>query len=96
MVLRTRGASLNGKIIPAGFLKFGLALARGVPPAGAAAAIGQVVEGVETSARVMRLARRFRVEIPICEQVRAVVTGASSPVEAVETLLARDAAGPER
>jgi len=95
MVLRTRGASLNGKIIPAGFLKFGLALARGVPPAGAAA-IGQVVEGVETSARVMRLVRRFRVEIPICEQVRAVVTGASSPVEAVETLLARDAAGPER
>ncbi len=76
--------------------KFGLALARGAPPAEAAAAVGQVVEGVETSARVMGLARRFGVEMPICAQVRAVVTGASSPVEAVEALLARDVAGPER
>jgi len=76
--------------------KFGLALARGAPPGEAAAAVGQVVEGVETSARVMRLARRFGVEMPICEQVRAVVTGASSPAGAVQTLLARDAAGPER
>jgi len=76
--------------------RFGLALARGVPPAEAVAAVGQVVEGVETSARVLGLARRFRVEMPICEQVRAVVTGASSAGEAVEALLARDAAGPER
>ena len=76
--------------------RFGLALARGAPPAEAAAEIGQVVEGVETSARVMGLARRFGVEMPICEQVRAVVTGAASALEAVEALLARDAAGPER
>ena len=76
--------------------RFGLALARGVPPAEAVAAVGQVVEGVETSARVLGLARRFGVEMPICEQVRAVVTGASSAGEAVEALLARDAAGPER
>lgn len=76
--------------------RFGLALARGVPPDEATVAVGQVVEGVETSARVMGLARRHRVEMPICEQVRAVVTGASSAVDAVEALLARDAAGPER
>ena len=76
--------------------RFGLALARGVPPAEAVAAVGQVVEGVETSARVLGLARRFGVEMPICEQVRAVVTGASSAGEAVEALLARDATGPER
>ena len=76
--------------------RFGLALARGVPPAEAVAAVGQVVEGVETSARVLGLARRLGVEMPICEQVRAVVTGASSAGEAVEALLARDAAGPER
>ncbi|MDE0457701.1 MAG: NAD(P)-dependent glycerol-3-phosphate dehydrogenase [Chromatiales bacterium] len=76
--------------------RFGLALARGAAPDEAAAAVGQVVEGVETSARVMGLARRFGVEMPICEQVRAVVTGASSAVDAVEALLARDAAGPER
>ena len=76
--------------------RFGLALAGGAAPDEAAAAVGQVVEGVETSARVMGLARRFGVEMPICEQVRAVVTGASSAVDAVEALLARDAAGPER
>ena len=76
--------------------RFGLALARGAAPDEAAAAVGQVVEGVETSARVMGLARRFGVEMPICEQVRAVVTGASGAVDAVEALLARDAAGPER
>ena len=76
--------------------RFGLALARGASPAESAAGIGQVVEGVETSARVMALAGRFGVEMPICEQVRAVVTGASSAVDAVEALLARDAAGPER
>ena len=75
--------------------RFGLAHARGLPPDAAAASIGQVVEGVETSAHVMRLARRFGVEMPICEQVRAVVTGASSASEAVEALLAREAARPE-
>ena len=76
--------------------RFGLALAQGVAPAEAVAAVGQVVEGVETSARVLDLARRFGVEMPICEQVRAVVAGASSPGDAVEALLARDAARPER
>ncbi len=76
--------------------RFGLALARGVPPDDAAAALGQVVEGVETSAQVMELARRFGVEMPICSQIRAVVTGASSAGEAVEALLARDAARPGR
>ena len=76
--------------------RFGLALARGVSPAEAAAAVGQVVEGVETSSRVLSLARRFGIEMPICEQVRAVVTGTCSAGEAVEKLLARDAARPER
>ena len=39
--------------------RFGLTLAQGMPPAEAIAAVGQVVEGVETSARVLGLARRF-------------------------------------
>ena len=76
--------------------RFGLALARGASPAEAAAGIGQVVEGIETSAQVMSLARRYGVEMPICEQVRAVVTGVRSAGEAVEALLARDAARAER
>ena len=75
--------------------RFGLALARGAPPSDAVAAVGQVVEGIETSAQVMALSRRLGVEMPICEQVRAVVTGASSAGDAVQALLAREAAGPE-
>ena len=76
--------------------RLGLALARGVPARDAAASLGQVVEGIATSAQVLALAQRFGVEMPICEQVRAVVTGASSAAEAVEALLVRTAAGPER
>jgi len=76
--------------------RFGLALARGLPPAKAVAAVGQVVEGIETSAQVLALSRRYGIEMPICEQVRAVVTGASSADDAVQALLARDAARPER
>ena len=76
--------------------RFGLALARGVPLEEAAAALGQVVEGVQTSTQVMGLARCFGVEMPICEQVRAVVTGASGAGDAVEALLSRDGARPER
>ena len=76
--------------------RLGLALATGVSARDAAASLGQVVEGITTSAQVMSLAQRFGVEMPICEQVRAVVTGASSAGEAVESLLARAAAGPER
>ena len=75
--------------------RLGLALARGATVRDAAASFGQVVEGIETSAQVMSLAQRFGVEMPICEQVRAVVTGVSTAGEAVQTLLARAAAGPE-
>ena len=60
------------------------------------AVVGQVVEGIETSAQVLALSRRYGIEMPICEQVRAVVTGASSAGDAVQALLARDAARPER
>ena len=75
--------------------RFGLALAKGVPPAEAAAAVGQVVEGIETSAQVMALSRRYGIEMPICEQVHAVVIGVSSADGAVQALLARDAVHPE-
>ena len=76
--------------------RFGLALARGATPDEAAAGVGQVVEGVEASAHATGLARRLGVEMPICEQVRAVVTGASSAADAVEALLAREVARAER
>ena len=76
--------------------RFGIALAGGASPEEAAAALGQVVEGVRTSEQVMGLARRLDIEMPICEQIRAVVTGAVSPDAAVEALLARIGTRPER
>jgi len=74
--------------------RMGLALARGLSVADGERAIGQVVEGVSTTAEVARVARARGVEMPICEQVNRVLQGDASPREAVRSLLAR-AAGPE-
>lgn len=70
--------------------RFGLALGRGQPAAAACSAIGQVVEGIATTAAVLALARRHGVELPITEQVDHVLRGLCTPRQAVEALLARD------
>ncbi len=70
--------------------RFGLAIGRGQPEAEACAAIGQVVEGIVTTREIMRLARRYRVEMPITEQVDQVLDQGRDPRQAVEALLARD------
>jgi glycerol-3-phosphate dehydrogenase (NAD(P)+) len=70
--------------------RFGLAIGRGEPAGAAFAAIGQVVEGAATAREAMHLARRFRVEIPITEQVDLVLHHGQNPRRAVEILLARD------
>lgn len=69
--------------------RFGLALARGLDAEAAARAIGQVVEGVGTTHEVKRLAARLGVEMPITEQVHAVLFEGRSPEAAVRALLAR-------
>lgn len=69
--------------------RFGLALGRGQPRDEAIRAIGQVVEGVRTAAEVHALAQQQGVEMPICEQVYAVVSKGVSPREALEQLMAR-------
>ena len=48
-----------------------------------------VAEGVKTSHLVMNLARRFHVDLPICESIHAVVEGRSSPLEAYRGLVKR-------
>jgi glycerol-3-phosphate dehydrogenase (NAD(P)+) len=70
--------------------RFGLAIGRGRSPAQACGMIGQVVEGADTTREVMRLARRYGVEMPITEQVDRVLHGGQEPRRAVEALLARD------
>lgn len=69
--------------------RFGLALAGGQSVDAAAAGIGQVVEGVSACDAVLRLGARHQVELPICQQVQRVLTGAASPLDAVRALLAR-------
>ena len=51
--------------------------------------IGQVVEGVTAVKEVIRMARKYGVEMPICEQVEQVVSHGQSPAKAVEVLLNR-------
>ena len=74
--------------------RFGLALAQGSKTAVLAGehrgADGQVIEGIAASFLTSRLARDLGVEMPICEQVRAVVAGEIEPLDAVQALLARD------
>jgi glycerol-3-phosphate dehydrogenase (NAD(P)+) len=70
--------------------RFGLAVGQGMKPAEAEAQIGQVVEGVHTVREVMRLARKWKVDMPISEQVESVVFGDRDPRSAVTALLSRE------
>lgn len=69
----------------------GLAIGRGQSLNQSLDALGQVAEGVGAAAAIMRLARDLRVEMPIVEQVHAVLYEQRAPAEAVQTLLRRGA-----
>ena len=69
--------------------RFGLALAAGDRPDEARERVGGVVEGATAAPVVFALAEQFGIEMPITEQVAAVVRGDTAPAEAVEVLLAR-------
>ena len=64
--------------------QYGLALGRGEAGVGAV-----TVEGASAAERVLGLARENRIEMPISEQVAAVVAGRTAPTEAVDALMAR-------
>lgn len=70
--------------------RMGLALARGLDIARARAEIGQEVEGVATAREVRLMARRYRVEMPITEQVHQVLFEGLDPRSAVQNLLSRE------
>jgi glycerol-3-phosphate dehydrogenase (NAD(P)+) len=67
-----------------------VALGRGVPLADAVAAIGQVVESVQTVDTVMQLAREHGVELPISALVQRVLHEELTPAEGMRELLARE------
>ena len=70
--------------------RLGLALGRGQTIAEAVAAIGQVVESVQTADEVMRLAERHGIELPIADLVRRVLHEEITPREGLQRLLSRE------
>jgi glycerol-3-phosphate dehydrogenase (NAD(P)+) len=69
--------------------RLGLALGRGRSVDEAVSEIGQVVEGVKTSAEIWRLAQRLEVEMPIAEQVYGIIHEGRDPNQSVRDLLSR-------
>ena len=52
--------------------------------------VSQVVEGVYSAGAALKLARKHRVEMPIVEQVNAVLFENTAPSDAVRDLMMRD------
>lgn len=70
--------------------RFGLALGQGKGVEQALASIGQSVEGYRNTREVVALARRNQVEMPICEQIYAVLYDGKEPQQAAIDLLSRE------
>jgi glycerol-3-phosphate dehydrogenase (NAD(P)+) len=70
--------------------RFGLAVAAGKSAAQAQTDIGQVVEGVQAAQAVREVAQRLQVEMPICDQVYAVLYQSIAPAQAVKQLMTRE------
>jgi glycerol-3-phosphate dehydrogenase (NAD(P)+) len=70
--------------------QLGLALGRGKTLEQALKDIGQVVEGVNSSAEVRRLALEHDINMPISEQVDGIIHNGWDPVEGVARLMARE------
>lgn len=69
----------------------GLQLARGLGLPDILAQLGHVAEGVYSAATVQSRARERGVEMPIVDAVVAVIQGASSPSQAMQALMRRNA-----
>jgi glycerol-3-phosphate dehydrogenase (NAD(P)+) len=70
--------------------RLGLALGRGQALKDAIAAIGQVVESVQTADEVMRLAHRHGLDLPISQLVQRMLHGEITPSEGLKLLLSRE------
>lgn len=70
--------------------RVGMALGRGVPLHTILAELGHVAEGVWSAPAIVARAHALAVEMPICEAVRDVLAGSTTPRDAVGRLLSRD------
>ena len=71
--------------------RVGVQLGLGRPIAEVVAEMHMVAEGVETAPGVLALAEAHGVEMPIVEQVNALIDGRCAPEQAVEALMSREA-----
>ena len=69
--------------------RFGLQLGQGVSLIDAEKYIGQVVEGKYNAAQVCALASQYGVDMPICNEVNALLSGQVSAKQAVNNLMKR-------
>ena len=70
--------------------RFGLGIGRGKPQDQVIAEIGQEIEGIRTTAEVLRKAWTLGVDMPITEQVNLVLSENKPPDKAVRALLGRE------
>ena len=70
--------------------KFGELIAKGYSTEKALDEIGMVVEGVKTTKAAYKLAEKYGVEMPITQEVYAVLYENKSPQQAVMDLMTRD------
>lgn len=69
--------------------RFGLQLGQGASITDAEKAIGQVVEGKYNAAQVMALAAKHHIDMPISQQVNAIIQGTITAEAAVKNLMNR-------
>jgi len=69
--------------------RFGIQIGQGIGLDVAERHIGQVVEGIHTAAQICALATKYKVEMPICEAVNAVLLRKINANDAVEQLMSR-------
>lgn len=71
--------------------RFGLLLGHGISIHEAEQQIGQVVEGKHNAAQICAIANKNQIEMPICEQVNALLKGTINAKQAVHNLMTRPA-----
>ena len=69
--------------------QYGMHIAKGMTNQQALQAIKGTVEGISTTSAVIQLACTHSVQMPICEQIKKVIDGDLTPIEAVKELLSR-------
>jgi glycerol-3-phosphate dehydrogenase (NAD(P)+) len=71
--------------------RFGLLLGQGIAINEAEQQIGQVVEGKHNAAQIWALAQHKQIEMPICEQINALLQNTITPQHVVQQLMNRPA-----